>query len=538
MYLAAQTLAYLFMHTRKPQRKGDTLIQTDWTSLGKPPATIKSSPSLGQNADGRLEVFTIGSDGALWHIWQVVPNGNWSNWSSLGKPPNTNNITTPIVSENQDGRLEAFVIGSDGALWHIWQLTHGGTWGSWSSLDPPSSSVTAAGDPFVTENADGRLEAFTNGSDGALWHCWQVSPGGLWGSSTTPLEAASATVTITPASKDLANTYVITGLTGHPDPTKRQVQARILTYTSPTQMKTANATGSIPEARATGTLTFLNASSSPETFSSVVLTGASGVPLSFNGPITVPAAPPASVTVSGFAVNVGSAGNIPALDINGSCCAPNIIVKNGAFSGGQDPQPNSVIQQSDINSPAEAIVAALTPGAQADLKNKKQPNEEVAPNTFQCKKSTFLADHRAGDIAKIVTVTVAITCKEEVYDQQAALRMAESLLTQEAVKELGPNYLLTGNIESSVTQASVIDSQGTVSLKTKAQGMWVYAFSESDQQNIKNHLASLSHQNALQYLKNQPGVNSAQIELSSGNTLPADPTKITIVIKPVTIAIP
>jgi len=68
--------------------------------------------------------------------------------------------------------------------------------------------------------------------------------------------------------------------------------------------------------------------------------------------------------------------------------------------------------------------------------------------------------------------------------------------------------------------------------------MWVYAFSESDQQNIKNHLASLSQQNALQYLKNQPGVNSAQIELSSGNTLPSDPAKITIVIKPVTIAIP
>jgi hypothetical protein len=40
-----------------------------------------------QNADGRLEVFVWGTDNALWHIWQMVPNSGysgWSNWASLG----------------------------------------------------------------------------------------------------------------------------------------------------------------------------------------------------------------------------------------------------------------------------------------------------------------------------------------------------------------------------------------------------------------------------------------------------------------------
>src|SRR5262249_59404 len=48
----------------------------------------------------------------------------------------------------------------------------------------------------------------------------------------------SATVTITPVSKDLKNTYTIFGVTGNPDPTLRQVQARLLTSTTPAQSRT------------------------------------------------------------------------------------------------------------------------------------------------------------------------------------------------------------------------------------------------------------------------------------------------------------
>src|SRR6266498_3883098 len=37
-----------------------------------------------RNQDGRLELFARGADQALWHIWQVAPNGGWSGWESLG----------------------------------------------------------------------------------------------------------------------------------------------------------------------------------------------------------------------------------------------------------------------------------------------------------------------------------------------------------------------------------------------------------------------------------------------------------------------
>jgi hypothetical protein len=37
-----------------------------------------------RNADGRLEAFVIGSDHALWHRWQLTPGDDWSGWASLG----------------------------------------------------------------------------------------------------------------------------------------------------------------------------------------------------------------------------------------------------------------------------------------------------------------------------------------------------------------------------------------------------------------------------------------------------------------------
>ncbi|MEO7911166.1 MAG: hypothetical protein ABIV47_16095 [Roseiflexaceae bacterium] len=43
-------------------------------------ANIKFASARKQG--GRLKIFTRGADQALWHIWQVVPNGGWWGWQS------------------------------------------------------------------------------------------------------------------------------------------------------------------------------------------------------------------------------------------------------------------------------------------------------------------------------------------------------------------------------------------------------------------------------------------------------------------------
>ena len=45
------------------------------------------SPAVAAGADARLVNFVAGTDGALWHMWQTAPNGDWSPWFSHGRRP-------------------------------------------------------------------------------------------------------------------------------------------------------------------------------------------------------------------------------------------------------------------------------------------------------------------------------------------------------------------------------------------------------------------------------------------------------------------
>ena len=361
-----------------------------------------------------------------------------------------------------------------------------------------------------------------------------ADPGGLGGiTHILPGATTTATVTITPVSSDQKNTYVIEAVTGHPNAKVRQVQARILKASvASTQASTVQASGSIPGTRAAGALTFLNTTFSAKTLSSVILRGASGVPITFDGPITVPAVPPSEITVTGFAVNVGAGGNIGALDINGNCCAAGIIVKNGSFGGGQDPQAHAVVEQADINAATDQLVASLKPKVLSDLQQQVHANEQVVPNTLQCLNralSDITVNHNAGDHASSVSAGGTVVCTEEVYDHDGALSMAKSLLKADVSKKLGTNYAppVDKDIAAGVTQATVIDTKGTVSLNVSAQGLWVYQFSKTVLQGFKNTIARESEQAAMNYLLQQPGVKSVNIQISSGNTLP-DAADITI----------
>src|SRR5947209_1099296 len=341
----------------------------------------------------------------------------------------------------------------------------------------------------------------------------------------------TATVTITPKSKLVADNFVITAVTGTPDPKSRHVQARILkSPPSPAQSATAGATGSIAGTHATGTLLFINTGLSGVTISGGTLTGKDGVQVSFNGPLTIPIG---SVTVLGTAVPVGVRGNIPALDIAGPCCGSStILVRNPApFSGGRDPIPNSVITQNDIQKATTMLISSLKPAAQAQLQSQVKKNEQVVPNSLNCT-SNVTANHRVGDVAKSVTVTGTVTCTEEVYDQQAAFALVSSALMAEAAKDPGPGYVLVGTIVTRLAQAPVVDGKQTVSLIIHAAGVWPYQFTDTIKAQLAKAIANKPKDQALMYLQAVAGVSAVKIDISSGNILP-DAAHITININPV-----
>ena len=173
--------SFAFSVNRLPTitRRDGTLIagQRDGLSNGDlcavqtlygPPFQIGRSAVSG--TDGRIDAFALGSDRAIWHIKQDAPNSGWGGWSSLGGYWRS----TPTVGKNLDGRLDVFAVRSDNHVYHKWQGGDG-NWSGWADL-----GGQIAGLPVVARNLDGRLEVFGRGTDDAIWHVWQVVPNGGW----------------------------------------------------------------------------------------------------------------------------------------------------------------------------------------------------------------------------------------------------------------------------------------------------------------------------------------------------------------------
>lgn len=150
-----------------------------WHALNKPGESeaVSASPVLGQNNDGRLELFLVDGHGEVWHRWQDKM-GRWMRWHSLGPPGERAQASTPAVVRNKDGRLELFVtVQSLSAVSHCWQRREGG-WSGWELLEGLADHAPIATAPVVAGNKDGRLELFVSSVRGELWHSWQLRKGG------------------------------------------------------------------------------------------------------------------------------------------------------------------------------------------------------------------------------------------------------------------------------------------------------------------------------------------------------------------------
>jgi hypothetical protein len=140
-----------------------------WASLG---GTELRQIAFERNQDGRLELFALGGNRAVYHLWQSVQNGAWTDWSPLAG----DDLQQIVVGKNADGRLELFALGGDHSVYHVWQLVPNGDWGDWSPL-----GGTDLKEITVATNADGHMELFALGGDRSVYHIWQLVPNGNWG---------------------------------------------------------------------------------------------------------------------------------------------------------------------------------------------------------------------------------------------------------------------------------------------------------------------------------------------------------------------
>ena len=156
--------------------------------------------SVGQNADGRLELFLVGLDNQVYHNWQTSPNTDtWSGWYLLG--PSAQTATSLVVEQNANGALEVFALGTDEYIYHNYQTDN---WIGWSQIPGGwQGKALSAG-----RNADGRLELFLVGLDNQVYHNWQTSPNTDTWSGWNAKGFPSPVVTLSPTDIGFGNIYV------------------------------------------------------------------------------------------------------------------------------------------------------------------------------------------------------------------------------------------------------------------------------------------------------------------------------------------
>ncbi|HYU71572.1 MAG TPA: hypothetical protein VEL31_02735 [Ktedonobacteraceae bacterium] len=343
--------------------------------------------------------------------------------------------------------------------------------------------------------------------------------------SLVPMLAPTATVTIVPISKQITTNSVITIVAGQ-TPTAEQIAGRALPAVTMSQQQTVPTTGKVhQDARAAhGFLTFYNAA----TYSQVIpagtmVTGTDGGEIITDQDAIIPAASYPTFgqsTVAAHAVVTGPAGNIAGGDIYGPCCRLNVSAVNGPFTGGKLARDYRTVTAQDIRTVATSLDKGVVQSVQAALQTQVHTDETLI-TPLACQQH-ITPDHQPGEEARQVQITVSETCTGMTYTTQAY----QSRLTQIMDQQAGDGYFSLGEIQSSITQATVQDHHRTQLHVSMAQD-YAYHISQEQQQRLKILIAGKEKAQAISLLLHVPGIQSVSV---SSATIPMDIQHIRVIV--------
>jgi hypothetical protein len=105
---------------------------------------LRSRPAVASGLHGGLELFLVGDDASLWHLHQTGSNDASPQWFSHGTPAVAGLAGSPAVAADADGEMQVFVMGTDGALWQLSQTGPTSGWSQWSSHGAPAGTSLLA----------------------------------------------------------------------------------------------------------------------------------------------------------------------------------------------------------------------------------------------------------------------------------------------------------------------------------------------------------------------------------------------------------
>ncbi|WP_086825441.1 hypothetical protein [Allokutzneria sp. NRRL B-24872] len=129
--VAASTPSGVVVFVTADQRVHE--LRDGWAEFSEP---VTGRPSVGRNADGRLEVFVVGRDASSLQHRKETASG-WGPWETFA---GASAVCSPTVTSTVDGRLGLFTLAPAGeSITFRAQTAPGGTWGPAQVLGGPAS---------------------------------------------------------------------------------------------------------------------------------------------------------------------------------------------------------------------------------------------------------------------------------------------------------------------------------------------------------------------------------------------------------------
>jgi len=170
--------------------EGENLYAAGWEDFGRTATDVAVSAT----SSTQLDAWSIGSNGAVWHAAVIngVPTGGWEN--SAGKPDNK--TLTSVAAAQVGATTNIVATDSSGAVWA--RQYSSGAWGSWATVG--QTVGYAQGNVAAAAVGTNRLDVYRRGSDNNLWHARTLSDGSwsAWSNDGAPsggLQSSPAAVT-------------------------------------------------------------------------------------------------------------------------------------------------------------------------------------------------------------------------------------------------------------------------------------------------------------------------------------------------------
>ena len=136
---------------------GDLVARYPWSPWGNKGDNFEVAPAVASWGPGRLDVFVRGENGGLWHKRWTTDKG-WSEWRDLG-----GRLTSaPAIASWGTNRLDVFVRGFEGGLAHE-RWTNDKDWSEWRDL---GGRLTSS--PGTVSWGPDRIDVFVRGFEHQL----------------------------------------------------------------------------------------------------------------------------------------------------------------------------------------------------------------------------------------------------------------------------------------------------------------------------------------------------------------------------------